>query len=213
PDPTSRLHALQRYRKKKSDKRLKGKLNLATARTKKYTLELSRQRWKSHCDSFNDKTSLKKVRKTYQSMMGKAKALCTRSNVALRLGVSEETPRNLAVDSFFLQLAAPPAEFIYEPEGEVHNLGENQPFSIGELQAALRSAKCNTAPGHDRISISTLRSLIEKALQEQLDWINIISEEGSIPKKWKTSTVLTIPKPGNRPDNINKLHLISITMQ
>ncbi|CAN8018449.1 unnamed protein product [Ixodes persulcatus] len=102
-------------------------------------------------------------------MMGKAKVLCTGSSVALRLGVSEEAPKDLAVDSFFLQLTAPPAEFIYEPEGEVHDLDENQRFSIGELQAALRSAMCNTAPGHDRISISTLRSLLEKALQELLD--------------------------------------------
>ncbi|KAG0429852.1 hypothetical protein HPB47_023225 [Ixodes persulcatus] len=93
----SRLSALTTYRTKRTLRR-KVKLNLATARAKRYTLELFRNRWRGLCNSFNERTGLRRVWRTYKGLAGKTKARNTGSNLALRLGVSEDDLVNEAED-------------------------------------------------------------------------------------------------------------------
>ncbi|KAG0430759.1 hypothetical protein HPB47_022402 [Ixodes persulcatus] len=93
----SRLSALTTYRTKRTLRR-KVKLNLATARAKRYTLELFRNRWRGLCNSFNERTGLRRVWRTYEGLAGKTKARNTGSNLALRLEVSEDDLVNKAED-------------------------------------------------------------------------------------------------------------------
>ncbi|KAG0410933.1 hypothetical protein HPB47_011936 [Ixodes persulcatus] len=87
-----RLEALQRYRARRS-LRNKIRLNHSTAKAKKYTIELRRTIWRSLCDSFNGRTGYRKLWQAYKGLAGKTKMCNSGSNLALRLGITEEQLR------------------------------------------------------------------------------------------------------------------------
>ncbi|KAM7315877.1 hypothetical protein ISCGN_005660 [Ixodes scapularis] len=207
----SRLQALQRYRKNKQNRALRTKLNLATARAKRYTLELKRNRWWAHCSSFGEKTGLKKVWNTYRGMNCKTKSKNTGSNLALRLNITEEELAKAAGESFFPQPAKEPPDTCYAPEPINALIPEDSPFTMGELLDALAKAKSNTAPGPDHITITALRNLPDEEMRELLDKYNEIWESGQLPDDWKISTVIPIPKSGKPNNDIQNLRPISLT--
>ncbi|KAG0424057.1 hypothetical protein HPB47_000189, partial [Ixodes persulcatus] len=87
---SARLQAQQRYRKAKQNNRFKIKLNIATSKAKYYTKKLKRQIWRRQCNSFNEKTGLRRMWRTYKGMSGKKRNKCTGKNLAIRLGITEE---------------------------------------------------------------------------------------------------------------------------
>ncbi|NEV49195.1 hypothetical protein EUZ93_01565 [Wolbachia pipientis] len=72
----------------------------------------------------------------------------------------------------------------------------NRPFTMEELSLALKQSKKSSAPGLDQISLVMLSSLLDK-YAEFLDIFNRLFQEGVIPRLWKTSLVIFIPKPHN----------------
>lgn len=208
----ARLQAQQRYRKAKHNVRFKIKLNIATAKAKYYTKELKRQIWRRHCNSFNEKTGLRRMWRTYKGMSGKKRKKCTAQNLAIRLGIAEEELAVRAGEHFFPQPTPQQLQHRYTeviPELD-HPSPADAPFNMGELMAALASAN-NTAPGPDRITITALKNLPEEKKTELLKWFNEVWETGQLPEAWKLSTVIPIPKPGKLTDSIQNLRPISLT--
>ncbi|KAG0421463.1 hypothetical protein HPB47_002648 [Ixodes persulcatus] len=207
----SRLQALQQYRKIKRSQRLKIKLNLATAKAKRYTLELDRSTWQIHCNSFNERTGLKKVWRTCKGMAGKTKNKNTGSNLAWHLHISEDELAALAAETFFPQPSTPSPSDCYQIQTENAHLPEDSLFTMGELVFALNTAKCNTAPGPDCITLNSIRNLPEVDMQDLVNWFNDVWQTGLLPNDWKLSTVISIPKQGKSLTNINNLRPISVT--
>ncbi|XP_042144990.1 uncharacterized protein LOC115317788 [Ixodes scapularis] len=86
----SRLQALTRFRRSRATAH-KIKLNKATAMAMKYSKELCRHKWRSHCASFNARTGLGKAWRTYRGMnKNKRKSRNAAQNLALRLKMTEE---------------------------------------------------------------------------------------------------------------------------
>ncbi|KAG0432287.1 hypothetical protein HPB47_020977 [Ixodes persulcatus] len=99
----SRLQALQLFRRNRTT-RHKVKLNLASVKATRYSKELSRHKWRSHCESFNSRTGLGKAWRTYRGM--EAKKRRTRNaaqNLALRLNITEDELATQAAQLFFPQ--------------------------------------------------------------------------------------------------------------
>ncbi|KAH9365968.1 hypothetical protein HPB48_016627 [Haemaphysalis longicornis] len=69
----SRLQAFQQFRKGGRTPLLRSRLNQATAKARKYSLQLSRDNWHRHCAAFNAQTGLSKVLKTFRGMQDKKK--------------------------------------------------------------------------------------------------------------------------------------------
>jgi ribonuclease HI len=71
----------------------------------------------------------------------------------------------------------------------------NQPFSLSELQTALKSAH-DSAVGPDNVHYQMLKHLPESALVALLDIFNNIWLTGKLPTTWSEATVIPVPKPG-----------------
>ncbi|KAG0428179.1 hypothetical protein HPB47_024825 [Ixodes persulcatus] len=152
----SRLQAQQRYRKAKYNIRYKIQLNIATAKAKRYTKELQQQIWRRHCHSFNEKTGIRRMWRTYKGMSDEKKNKCTGQNLAIKLGITEEELVVMAGEHFFPQPTTKQLHQRYRkriPELD-HRSPADAPFTMGELIMALESAIGNTAPGPDNIIIT-----------------------------------------------------------
>ena len=85
----------------------------------------------------------------------------------------------------------------------------NQPFSVIEIKESLNKAH-NTAVGPDRIHYKFLKELPETSKNYLLQIFNNIWNSSDIPKIWKQTTVIVIPKPMK--DNTNAKNYRSITL-
>lgn len=206
----TRLEALKKYRKRKT-LRSKISLNKATAKAKRYANELCRTKWRTLCNSFNEKTGLRRVWRTYRGLAGKTKAQNTGSNIALKLKITEEQLAHQAGTLFFPQQHPPPEAEIYQPLQVEDPAPENAPFTMGELLEALTAANTNSAPGPDQVTVAALRNLPKEELEELLQSYNDIWDGGEIPAEWKRSTVIPIPKPGKPLNTLQNLRPISLT--
>ena len=76
----------------------------------------------------------------------------------------------------------------------------DRPFTMQELHAVLKTGK-DTAPGADLITNSMVHQAGPEGHQAILDLLNHSLAEGALPKSWKESIVVPIPKPdgGHRP--------------
>jgi len=86
----------------------------------------------------------------------------------------------------------------------------NQPFSIDELQHAIRNTK-ETSPGADYITNSMLKNMNTECLKYILAAVNKIYVEGFFPEQWRESIIVPIPKPGKEHSNPLNYRPISLT--
>jgi len=87
------------------------------------------------------------------------------------------------------------------------------PYTPEEFQSAKKSIRCGKACGEDGITPELLKY---GGLDDiMLGFINQAYEEGSIPEKWKTLVIVTVPKKGDltKPDNYRGISLISLVMK
>ena len=85
----------------------------------------------------------------------------------------------------------------------------NQPFSIAELKESPNKAH-NTAVGSDKIHYQFLKELPEPSTNFLLQIFSDLWNSSDIPKIWKETTVIPIPKPFK--DNTNAKNYRPITI-
>lgn len=61
-------------------------------------------------------------------------------------------------------------------------LKQQEEISMEELKKAIKKAKQGKAPGHEMITAEMLKALSEPALQELLEIMNKVMEEGEAPE-------------------------------
>ncbi|KAG0419941.1 hypothetical protein HPB47_003780 [Ixodes persulcatus] len=190
---------------KKKPLRNKIKLKHATAKANRYTKELGRPRWRTHCESFNQRTGLGKAWRTYRSLDGrKRRKRNAAQNLDLKLNISEE---ELAIKA-----GAPttPRATVEDLDMPLEARMEDQ-LGMGELIDARFTTKANSAPGPEGVSYQALRTLPEEATKRLLDKYNQFWELGRLPEDWELSWVTPIPKPGKTLDRIENLRPVSLT--
>ncbi|XP_042149568.1 uncharacterized protein LOC115311803 [Ixodes scapularis] len=172
----SRLRALQRYGKKKT-LRNKIKLNHATAKANRYTKELGRTRWRTHCESFNQRTGLGKAWRTYRGLDGrKRRTRNAAQNLAVKLNISEEELAIKAGELFFPQDGGPTT-----PRATAEDLdmpleaGMEDQLGMGELIDALFTTKTNSAPGEQEWTM-------QRGIEQVLEYLKEFGMEAS-PEK------------------------------
>ena len=87
----------------------------------------------------------------------------------------------------------------------------NLPFSMHELNGALSGCKKTSSPGPDQIDYNILTHLPSSSLQCLLNVVNSIWHSGEIPKDWKKSIIIPIPKNGKDPKNSKSYRPIALT--
>lgn len=101
-----------------------------------------------------------------------------------------------------------PIQTVFDPLG----ISED-PFSSEEFQSAKKSIRCGKACGEDGITPEFLKY---GGLDDiVLGFVNQAYTEGSIPERWKTLIIVTVPKKGDltKPDNYRGISLISLVMK
>ncbi len=83
-------------------------------------------------------------------------------------------------------------------EGGGEPTGMDAPFIAQELDAALRAAKKGTAAGADGIPYEFLCHAGPRARARLLDMINLSWARAEIPPEWRHSTIVPLPKRGQR---------------
>lgn len=102
-----------------------------------------------------------------------------------------------------------PVKLIAEKDAEYLNNN----FRMSEMMRIIKKAK-NTSPGSDKISYAMIKNLSGKDMIWLLDFLNKIWTEGKVPKDWKKSIAIPIPKDYTQKHNIEKyrpIQLINVT--
>ena len=106
--------------------------------------------------------------------------------------------------------------FTLQDYTKIVNGAANQPdqnldmdITICELKNALNQTK-NSSPGGDEISYSMLKSLKSEETEELLGIMNQCWQTGSIPKSWKSGTVIPIHKPQKPKDQASSYRPITL---
>ena len=86
----------------------------------------------------------------------------------------------------------------------------NMPFSLDELQDALRRAH-DTSEGPNEIHYQLLKHPPDASLLLRLNIFNQIWISGNFPSDWRKAIVIPIPKPGKDPTNPTRYRPITLT--
>ncbi|KAG0425590.1 hypothetical protein HPB47_027262 [Ixodes persulcatus] len=178
-----RTRALEKYRQGKQKKHL-DKVNRLMEEASKYANVLSIGRWLGYCESFDEKTNLRDVWKTFKSMSGKKKGVSPVPVIALLSNEKTEKILNKLGDIFFPQPLTKPEAIIYHPthSGPADKL-EDLPFTEWELGAAIQQCRSKSAPGDDGITVPMLRNAPLATRLVILKWFNEIWESGQLPEE------------------------------
>jgi potassium voltage-gated channel Eag-related subfamily H protein 8 len=91
-----------------------------------------------------------------------------------------------------------------------NNESYNQPFTLLELQTALKRAH-DSAAGPDDVHYQMLKHLPDTALQSLLEIFNKIWLTGDFPQSWSVATIIPIQKPGKDPADPGNYRPIALT--
>lgn len=87
----------------------------------------------------------------------------------------------------------------------------DHPFTMSELDAALRKCKSLSAPGSDGITYQALRNLSDKSRFVLLQRLNLACTTGILPQEWKHAVVTPILKRGKPSSELSSYDPISLT--
>ena len=76
-----------------------------------------------------------------------------------------------------------------------HNLDYNKPFSLHELETALKKVK-GTSAGPDLIRYEMIKNLGKASKLTLFEYFNDIWQKHEFPKQWQMATIIPILKPG-----------------
>ena len=63
-----------------------------------------------------------------------------------------------------------------------------------EIKEAISKSKAGKAPRHDKITSEMMKALLEEALEEIRQIMNLVMKEGHAPEDWKTGIITPIFK-------------------
>jgi len=75
-------------------------------------------------------------------------------------------------------------------------LAPAMPFSVNEVQAAIRVLNPKKEPGYDLITNQVLQKLLEKGIRFITQFYNVVLRRGFFPPQWKVAQIIMIQKPG-----------------
>ena len=84
------------------------------------------------------------------------------------------------------------------------------PISPEEVATALKNMKCGKAPGYDNVHPEFLKNLGPRAREWLAIFLTRIISEKNLPKRWRITKTVAIPKPGKYPKMASSYRPISL---
>lgn len=100
---------------------------------------------------------------------------------------------------------------VRDPDNENNSLEE--PFTVGELELAIKAMKTNKAPGVDDLKIEQIKEFGPKTLNWILQLMNNCVRDMNIPKMWRKAKVVALLKPGKDPQDPKSFRPLSLLCQ
>lgn len=177
------------------------------AKTRKTIKESKRESWRQYVSGLNSSSSVKKTWDMIRKIQGKNSSLTVNHlNTTDGVTTSKKDISNVLADKFSQKSSSDNysekfQNFKSDQERIKLNFKSkneevyNKPFSMRELQSALRKCR-DTSVGSDEIHYQFLKHLPNLSLSCLLDVFNRVWETGILPDSWKEAIVIPIPKPG-----------------
>jgi ribonuclease HI len=86
-----------------------------------------------------------------------------------------------------------------------------QPFTQEELRTAMKQMRRGSAPGQDEIPIEMLSHIGPRGEMKILDIMNKSLETGTLPKEWKSGTIIPLLKPGKPASYLASYRPVTLT--
>ena len=105
----------------------------------------------------------------------------------------------------------PVEELVSQRLAEIHQLDlPIKKFTIGEVEAVIRSLKTNKAPGYDLVTPVMLKELPYEGLKFLTCMFNAIIRTGIMPPQWKVAQITMVLKPGKTARDVKSYRPISL---
>lgn len=150
---------LMRWKRQKSNKKLRKRISLLKEEAQQYAEHLARHSWRDVCDKLQGTLSTKKTWRLLRTLLGDRHTKTQQRQRVRQLtqnydGSEEDLLHKLCnkLRDPVQSVAMPPPHKEYEG---MPNSNLDRPFTLAELQAALSKLTRNTSPGKDRIVNST----------------------------------------------------------
>ncbi|KAM7304186.1 hypothetical protein ISCGN_014086 [Ixodes scapularis] len=200
-----RTRAQRRFRKTGSAHD-KSDFNKISAKLRRHAKSLVRNRWALLCENADAHTSMIKLWKILGAMTGKGRSRHSLQTLALSSNKSaEEAAEDLCAR--YAPVEAP--ERPREPNMTPRPI--DSPFTVQELQSALKKCRKKSAVGPDGIPYQALTNLTHEAQQAMVNWFNKIWETGDVPESWKLADIIPLLKTGKPPGRAESYRPVALT--
>ncbi|KAH6941419.1 hypothetical protein HPB50_017925 [Hyalomma asiaticum] len=142
---------------------------------RQHGVELSQAQWASTCERLGKIKGMKELWGILRKMLGKTKGPSPLDTLGLRHGTNLHEEE--IIKSFFPHACNTAPSRLETPKIVSTDPDLDAPFTLGELHAALKQGRRDSAPGHDGITWKMLRNLSEETESALLEVIN---------KQWST---------------------------
>lgn len=187
-----------RWKRNKTNRRLKLRIARLTKQAEDYAQQLSQQNWLQFCAQLQGTLSTRKTWHLLRSLMGtRQKKFTNQHNIRRLMHAFPEDEEGLlnTLRQRYERSPQTPLPSYSDYTGDP-NVTLDTPFTYEELEAAIGNLTRNTAPGHDKITNRLIRNLPPASLDQLLNLINDHWTQGTLPPAWKHADISLIPKPG-----------------
>ncbi|XP_077534382.1 uncharacterized protein LOC144146295 [Haemaphysalis longicornis] len=220
PQADSRLaHLLEvrnsirdRWKKQRSNRKLRKRVALLNREIEKHCAVLCRQQWHAVCQEADGQMHKSRTWQLLRHLLDETKTKGTQQHVLARTlhktrqELGEAEVRRRLNEKY---LPSTPPEPLPSYTGAV-NAWLDGDIEEWEVRTVLQTINCRSAAGPDRTTNKELRNLNDAAISALTRYYNECWRNGKLPKRWKEARTVLIPKPG-KPPHIDNLRPISLT--
>ena len=214
-----RNRALERFKRELTEGNLDA-YRIARAKARRDIRHSKKTSWRNYVSKMNSQTSVKSVcnrirkikgqdaSKTVHHLSVNDRDVTSHRDIANALAdnISHNSSSTFSTDDSVRKKAEKQTITFSSDNAEVYN----RPFSMKELQDALRRAH-DTSVGPDEIHYQLLKHMPSSSLLLLLYIINKSWLSGDFPSDWRKAIVIPIPQPGKYPTNPTNYRPIALT--
>lgn len=186
---------LRRWKRNKSNKKLRIRIAQITAEAHSYAKQLSQQNWTQVCNQLQGTLGNRRTWHLLRSLLGSKESKSTTQHHLKRLmhnyqGTESDLLREIQqpLEAHTATSSQPLPSYTGKPNPDM-----DAPFTMAEIEAAVHHLTRNTAPGKDRIPNKLLRNLDYVALEKLLEFFNSNWQKEPSPHNGSTPKLPSSP--------------------
>ncbi|XP_077547772.1 uncharacterized protein LOC144160025 [Haemaphysalis longicornis] len=201
-----------RWKKQRLNRRLRKKVAELNKEIENHCRVLSNQKWNEMCCAVDGQLHNGKAWNLLKHLMDETKTKSHQRDRLAKLLQREVTENGAEAVTQKLRDRYVPTTptVVHGPYRGRSNERLDRDIEVEEVRTAMHYLNTRSAPGPDRITNKILRNLDDKSIENLTAYYNKCWRSGKLPKQWKKSKTILIPKPG-KPLSTYNLRPIALT--